>query len=446
LGASFPALPIGGRALDFPEVAIVGCTVFFALRLASRKEKLHVFRSINIPILLFMTWVGMVFVLNPIGLAMLGSQMGGARFYFKLALAFAAFLIMSNRDYTARDIRWIFGILIFGAFFSLIYGFASYAIAGPQADPTTGMVTDEFYTWHQLLADAPLTIVFLIFARWSPREVYGLQRPYLMVAYFLCFGLVLLSGKRMALVAILLAPLVGAVLHKQFRYILVGAMLSLAILGVAVVGQGQMFSLPLVAQRTLSWLPGDWDPELQSMAGGTDDWRAELRVYAIENIKRDPLIGRGFAVDISETIAAITQAKNVTGVDMQTAAYALGRSWHNRWLGYAADFGVPMSILQVIVYAWVLMLSYRVFKLDTARSMISVFAAYLIIYTVRDLAASWTSGHTALDAFHRWWMYGAIVALYAQITSTARKPSTSRGAVASLRQQPSPQFARAGNS
>jgi hypothetical protein len=428
LGASFPALPIGGRALDFPELTIVGCSVFFVLRLASRKEKLHIFRNTNIPILLFVTWVGMVFVLNPIGLAMLGSQMGGARFYFKLALAFAAFLIMSNRDYTARDIRWIFGILIFGAFFSLIYGFASYAIAGPQADPTTGMVTDEFYTWHQLLADAPITIVFLIFARWSPREVYGLQRPYLMVVYFLCFGLVLLSGKRMALVAILLAPLVGAVLHKQFRYILVGAMLSLAILGVAVVGQGQMFSLPLVAQRTLSWLPGDWDPELQSMAGGTDDWRAELRVYAIENIKRDPLIGRGFAVDISETIAAITQAKNVTGVDMQTAAYALGRSWHNRWLGYAADFGIPMSILQAIVYAWVLMLSYRVFKLDAARSMISVFAAYLIIYTLRDLAASWTSGHTANDAFHRWWMYGTVVALYAQVTNAARKPSPRRSA------------------
>lgn len=445
LGASFPAVPIGGRSLEFPEVAIAGCSLFFALRMASRIEKPQVFRTVKIPILLFVAWVGMVFMLNPVGLAMLGSGSGGGRFYIKLALAFAAFLMMSNREYTDRDIRWIFGLLIFGAFFSLAYGFASYATTGPQIDPTTGMVMDEFYTWHQLLADAPLTIAFLIFSRWSPREVCGLQRPFLMVVYFLCFCLILLSGKRMALLTILLAPLISAVLHKQFRYILISALLSSAILGVAIVGQGQAFSLPLVAQRTLSWLPGDWDPELQSMAGGTDEWRAELRAYATENIKRDPLIGRGFAVEVSETVAAIAQAKYITGTDMQTAAYALGRSWHNRWLGYAADFGIPMSIIQAIVYGWVLMLSYRVFKLDAGRSLMSVFAAYLIIYTVRDLAASWTSGHTAHDAFVRWWMYGTIVALYAQITSAARRLSVSRGAVTPIKKQPSPQSAQTGS-
>ena len=64
LGASFPALPVGGRSAEFSELAIIGCSLFFLLRVASRKEKLHVFRRINIPILLFVAWVGMVFVLN----------------------------------------------------------------------------------------------------------------------------------------------------------------------------------------------------------------------------------------------------------------------------------------------------------------------------------------------------------------------------------------------
>ena len=86
LGASFPAVPIGGRSLEFPELAIVGCAVFFALRVASRKEKLQIFRTINIPILLFIAWVGMVFVLNPIGLAMLGSQTGRCSVLFQIGL------------------------------------------------------------------------------------------------------------------------------------------------------------------------------------------------------------------------------------------------------------------------------------------------------------------------------------------------------------------------
>lgn len=414
LGASFPAVPIGGRSLEFPELAIVGCAVFFALRIASRKEKLQIFRTINIPILLFMAWVGMIFVLNPIGLAMLGSETGGFRFYFKLALAFAAFILMSNREYSERDFRWIIGFLIFGAIFSLVYGFTEFAILGPRVDPTTGMVMEEFYTWHQLLAAPPLTIVFLMFARWSPRDIFGISRPWLLLVYVLCFGMVLLSGKRMALVAIMMAPLVSIVAYRQFRYLFVGVSLLIGLLTVALVGQGQMFRLPLVAQRTLSWLPGDWDPVLQGMAGGADEWRAQLREYAMMNIHRDPILGRGFAVDITETTSAVAQAKYLTGVDIQAFSYALGRSWHNRWLGYAADFGIPMSVIQAVIYLWICILSYRLFRGDTRRRLFSVFALYVLICTSRDLVASWTSGHTALDAFDRWWMYGVIVALYLQ--------------------------------
>lgn len=425
LGASFPAIPIGGRSLDFPELAIIGCTIFFALRLASRKEKLRILRSVNIPILLFVAWVGMVFVLNPVGLAMLGSQTGGARFYFKLGLAFSAFLVMSCREYTEKDIKWIFALLIFGACFSLVYGFAQYAITGPSVDPTTGMVMEEFYTWHQLLAGPPVTLVFLVFSRWSPREVFSLERVGLTVFYFLCLGLVLLSGKRMALASVILAPLVSAIMYRQFIYILVGVLIAATLLFAAVAGQGQLFKLPLVAQRTLSWLPGDWDPELQSMAGGTDDWRAELRRYAMANIQRDPWIGRGFSVDINETVAAVTQSKYVSGIDIQTAAYALGRSWHNRWLGYAADFGIPLSLIQLIVYIWVILLSAKVFYRYRNESLFGIFSLYLLIYTSSDCMASYTSGHTSLDAFARWWMYGILVAIYTQ-TQVAKRQDAPR--------------------
>ena len=177
LGASFPAIPLGGRAIEFPELAIAGCAVMFAARIATRKEKLVVFRSVNVPILLFVAWVGMVFALYPVGFAMLGSAQGGGRFYLKLGLAFAAFLIMSSRTYSERDIKWIFAFLIFGAVFTLIYDFTNVVLGGPNIDPTTGMVQEEFYTWHQALSGPAMTIVYLMCAKWSPREIWSLQRP-----------------------------------------------------------------------------------------------------------------------------------------------------------------------------------------------------------------------------------------------------------------------------
>jgi len=441
LGATkLPTLPFGGRALELPELAIAACSVMFFLRLASRKEKLIVWRSANIPILLFMAWVGVVFALNPIGVGALGSSVGGGRFYFKLALAFAAFLILSNRTYTEKDIRWVIVFIIFGAFFSLIYGVTSFALSGPTVDPNTGMVQEEFYTWHQELSVPAFTIAFVMFARFTPREVFGLQKPWLAVLYALCLLMVLASGKRLTLVAIFIPPLVGSLLHRQFVYIFVASALAAGVLSIVVLGQGQWFKLPLVVQRTVSWLPGDWDPELQGMRGGTDDWRAELRYWAAENVRRDPLIGKGFAIDLSETINAILAQQRGGGIDIQVAAYAIGRAWHNTWIGYAADFGIPLSIIQGILYLTIIVMSYRCFKYYGNKSYLGTFGMFLLIFTIRDLVASHTSGHSALDAWQRWWMYGILVSIY--YTLPKRKKSAPLPVkVPSLQREPAPAMA-----
>lgn len=414
LAANFPAVPLGGRALEFPELAIAGCALFFISRVATRKERLRLFSEINAPFLVFIAWVGMVFLLNPVGFAMIGSDVGGARFYFKLGLAFASFVILSNRTYTEKDIKWVLGFLVFGAFFSMVYGMAKSFLVGPEVDPTTGMVVESFYTWHQVLSIPAITLSMLIFSRWKPKEIFGFQHPAILLIYLLCIGFVLLSGKRMGLIAVLLSPFIGSIVFRQPRYIFIASILIGGALLALVVGQGQWIQLPLVAQRTLSWLPGDWDPELEAMRGGSDEWRAELRHIALKNIQRHPWIGRGFFVDIQDVVTAIGMQERGGGMDIQVASYALGHSWHNTWLGYAADFGIPFSIIQAAIWAVILALSYRTFRIYGNKSFLGIFSLYVFIYTCRDLIASWTSGHSSTDAYSRWWMYGIIVTIYLQ--------------------------------
>jgi len=422
LGATrLPAVPLGGRTVELPELAVAACVVVFLLRVATRKEKVNLWKPLNIPILLFMMWVGVVFALNPVGFALLGSATGGGRFYVKLALAFAAYVVLANRTYTARDIRWIIGFIIFGALFALAYGITSYVLVGPSVDPSTGMIQEEFYTWHQELSIPAFTITFLIFARYGPKQVFGIQRPWLLVVYALCILAVLLSGKRLAMIAMIVAPVVSAIMYRQYVYILFAAVLATAMTSFLAVGQGQWFRLPLIAQRTISWLPGDWDPELEGLKGGTDDWRAELRYWASENIKKNPIIGEGFAVDLNDTIAAITMQQRGGDMNIQVAAYALGRSWHNTWLGYAADFGIPLSIIQALIFGLFLALSAKCFRFYGSSSLLGVFALYVFIYTVRDLVNTHTGGHSALDAWNRWWMYGIVAALYVQMQADKLK-------------------------
>ena len=412
LGAKFPALPLGGRAVEFPELCIAGCAVFFALRVATRRERLRLLRPMNVPFVLFMIWVAMVFLVHPIGLSMLGANVAGGRFYIKMALAFASFVILCNRTYTEQDISRVLALLVFGAFFGMVYGIYEYTSLGPTVDAATGIATDEFYSWHQVLSLPAITIAFLIFSRWSPQQVLGLQRPGILFLFVACFALALLSGKRMGLTAVLLAPIVSSVMFRQYRYITV-ALIGLAIMMATLVsGQGQWFNLPLVAQRTLSWLPGDWDPELENIRGGADDFRKELRRLAMDNIKADPIVGQGYAMNIGDILTTMTLQKQVGGIEVVTAGHAISRNWHNIWLGYAADFGIPLSLFQAAIFLVVLFVSNRNFKTFSNRCLMGVFSLYVFMFTVRDLVASHTSGHTALDAFERWWMYGIVVAIY----------------------------------
>ncbi|MFM8458674.1 MAG: hypothetical protein ACKOB0_06960, partial [Chthoniobacterales bacterium] len=79
----------------------------------------------------------------------------------------------------------------------------------------------------------------------------------------------------------------------------------------------------------------------------------------------------------------------------------------------------------VAVLLTVVLLSCKNFNYYSNRSFAGIFSLYVLIYTVRDIMASWTSGHTAVDAFDRWWMYGIIVAIYLQSRLWEKHPNRS---------------------
>ena len=117
-------------------------------------------------------------------------------------------------------------------------------------------------------------------------------------------------------------------------------------------GQDTLFHLPLTAQRSLSWLPGRWDSRLAFMEGGKDEFRAKLRDLAEEKIRKDPWIGTGYDVNLTAAQRLmLTMGNKFEALIMQMA---LGSSWHNRWLGYAADLGIPASILLAVIYLFVI--------------------------------------------------------------------------------------------
>lgn len=430
LASGLPAIPLGGRTVELGELSIAACTAFFLTRIALKKDNLRLFRLTHVPILLFMGWVVLGFALNPTGLAFFGAESGGGRFYLKLILAFCAFIILASQTLTEKDAKWIIWLILAGALLKLAYGLASYfLLAGSSEALNPGAIeSDEFYTWQQILAGPAITVAFLIFARYKPSEVMSLRRSWIFFGYALTGVLALASGKRMGLVAVGLAPFVSSIIYRQRGYIWFGCIV-LAIFGSIVsLGQNQMFSLPLTMQRTLSWLPADWSPELDSLQGGSDEFREALRRAATEKIMRHPIIGKGFTLDMGDASAAVTEAMHGGAIDVQVAIYALGFSWHNTWLGYAADFGIPLSLIQAILFLTVLVVAFRTASRLPHPSFLQTLIIYILIFACRDILASHTSGHTSTDAFNRWWMYGLVFSVFAEATVKSKPRMQSRSA------------------
>lgn len=412
LFSGLPAIPLGGRSLELGELAIAACAVIFIANIALKHQRVVVYRPLHLPVLLFMIWVGIVWVFNPVGILIFGSQTVGGRFYFKLVLAFLAFLMMASTRPSEKDVTMVLLFLI--AATALMTAFSIWSFQrGLAAGALVTAPGEDFYTWHQVLSAPAYVTAMLLFGRYKVSEVFSPKRFYLALLYIGCLALALNSGKRMGVMAVLITPVAAAFLHKEYRMViwsLIGAGLFAVVVGL---GHGQMFTFPKTVQRALSFLPAQWDDSFKDMQGGADIWREKIRERAWEMVVENPIMGRGYAMDLEELVGAAYATDTIKGgVDNLVASAVAGRSWHNTWLGYTADFGIPVTMAHAALWIVVLLCSLKVSRMVNIPVSYRAFAGFVFLYTFRDVIASHTSGHTANDAFNRWWMYGLLFAIY----------------------------------
>jgi hypothetical protein len=430
LSFSAPVIPLGQRAVELPELVIVVCAIIFLIRISLRAQRIHLLRSDHIPFLLYTGWAALIYFHNPIGFSGFGASSGGGRFYLKIFLAFAAFLIVANQRITNRDCKWILIGTVVGSALDLGKMLVFYYIFGGGemfADPL------ESYSWQQQLSTVPLVIVLVLFARYSSAEILSLTKIWRSFLLFVCIPIILLSGKRAAVGSLVLYPAIAAFCRREFRYVFLWVVCALVGAAVLVGGQGTVFHLPLTAQRSLSWLPGQWDPQLAFMEGGKDQFRTNLRSLAVEKIRRDPWIGRGYDVQLQAAQRLMSTMGNKS--DALITQMALGSQWHNQWLGYAADLGIPASILLAVIYLFVISRSWWGLPRLPRGSLLQTMVMFILIRTVTTLAFSQTGGHSATDAFDRWWMYGVLVSITVAVRS---QKAASRGLVESQAGRPNP--------
>lgn len=405
-----PAIPFGGRAFEFPEVAIVLCTVVCVFRYALSARGFTVFRSSHLAVLLYTAWAGLIFALHPVGLLVMGSSSGGARFYFKIALACLSFLIVANQKLGEREIKWLIRILVIGSVVTMIIGIVRFKISPASISDSD----EDYYSWHQALSVPAMWITLWLVSRYRLKDLLGLAKPRAFFLFMLCIVVAAVSGKRAGLASVLLFPLIAAALRKEYFYIFVGAVGAAVMIAVLTFGQGELFRLPLQVQRSLSYLPGKWDSEIRGQFDtGLDPFRKELRQLAWEKVELHPFVGEGYAMNLNEAFEIRRTEANMNEFGIRLMA--LGSQWHNTWLGIWADFGLPEVIFWAFFWIQALVIGYQVYRKTLEGSPAHTLSIMLLVYFIADVLRSWTSGHSALDPFTRWWMYGILLSLFVDL-------------------------------
>jgi hypothetical protein len=217
------------------------------------------------------------------------------------------------------------------------------------------------------------------------RGVFDVSRPWRLLTFVLIALASLFGGFRSIVVLMAFLFIIQFYLEDLFRTRLIFFLLLTGIvLGAAVVPIAH--KLPLAVQRSICFLPLDWDPVAKRDAAGSWEWRLEMwRVVATE-IPKYLLLGKGYVINPADMYLAQESARRGLAKGGSEGAIVTG-DYHSGPLSIL----IPFGIFGVIVVVWFWIASVRVLYLNfrygepRLRNINTFFLAYFIAHVLQFL-------------------------------------------------------------
>ena len=379
-------LPIPFSVRDL-AVMLVAAMAFALLAL-----RIYRFRNrwglLDFLLILNLAQVACVFIAHPTGVRALASSTVGARPYFNVAIAVVAYVILSNQLLSAKLARKLpIFILIPEAISSVI-------VLLVRVKPSIGYVLGWFYTGfvpqrqvvgggvERLNIGTGTNLLTALCSYFRPVSLVSPAKPLRCFLFLVGLTLVLLSGFRSQLLSVAAIFILASYFHRGISEALMvfGAMFFAVI--VLVLVNSAIHPLPLSVQRTLSFLPGNWDSRAARDAELSTTWRVEMWKEVSKGTRyiRDIAMGDGFGFSRQELLAMERQQYR-TGEFSQEDSLIVG-AFHNgplsaiRFVGIVGLILYYSLLIYCAVYAWRLIRSAQ----DSQFSAIAFFVGLPLIW------------------------------------------------------------------
>ena len=354
--------------LSVQDITIIASMAGFALLVVMRQVPAKIARTaLDNIVYLNVAYIIAVFIRHPAGFFVFETERVGGRAYVSVLLALGAYLVLSRATVTPFVAK-IYPLFTLGPLFVS----SMMAVAGklnPSLAPTLAAIYGQATTGaeqavvigEQRLVEVQTlgtTIVLALVSVYPPLSLLNPLNLGRVLLLFSGLALIFLSGFRLAIMAAVMFFALSLVLRRQIvgLWILATSLVIIFVTVIAVQISG-VVELPFTLQRTLSFLPGDWDPDAKRDAEESTQWRLEMWRWAWEDdrILRDKIWGQGFGLSLADMqIEAATrtsgqaEGSGFTG-GMTQEWWLINGAFHNGPLSAIRNVGVIGLLLYLVL-------------------------------------------------------------------------------------------------
>jgi len=380
---------IGILALPFSyqELTIFGCFGITLAFLTFKKLRLETRTSpLDLIVFLNLAYMVTVYMRNPVGFRALGSEMVGGRPYLTVIASVLFYLAITQYKIPAKlapkfpfiiaGPAIILSSLAMAAFFipgvgKIVYPFwTGVGIDRSVIEAAGGTASDATSGFSRIPGSSliGITTVQLLCAYFPVAHIISPMNPGMFVTFAAALILWLLSGFRSGFLVYLTYLFFNCALRRRFFDLVPAFFAGILLFSVLIAGQGTLFNLPGGMQRSLSFLPGNWNHEAASDAESSTEWRLNIwkEVWGNKEFIKNRWLGDGFgfsAYDLKIQVDAILGGSGYmdgsTSAQMVTGAYHSGPLSTIRYVGgvgllfyLGLQIGLLVYSMKLVRRAW----------------------------------------------------------------------------------------------
>ena len=337
------------------------------------------------------------------GMRFLGSDVWGGRNYVNVYVGLVAFFVVQSISVkpklwnklpylvlavTSFDLMIAVVTTVFPSSIYKIYPFYSAVGTAGVVELLTGQ--EDITGRVGSFGNFGCVLVAIVLAAISVRRLFGLQNLFRIALVALGSLSVLYSGFRSSVANLFAIFFAAGIRDLRWGVLAVLPLIAALLFGISAVNSS-VVRLPKQMQRSLTFMPGDWDPMMARDAAASNEFRQRIwKMWWNEYFPKRPLLGRGFGFQSDWTKPSVYK-----GVTDYPQMIEVGNI-HN---GFFASLDAVGIIGTIFFIAWNIQLLFRTFRVSFDKTNPAGFALrFLGLQLAVSILCYWF-GATTLGSF-----------------------------------------------